>query len=206
MVYSKWLSFVGSGIQFVTVVVLSLSMPAQAQQFLPDYKRVLRRTTPTPRRAQQAELTLLSELFTAHQRQTGRSFNEADTIHILTETPSEITGGYAPYSGMVWNSVDTVAFTLEYDVTKRPATRTVQYQPFLVPCQPPMSDCSRQVLVRLVAGQRFEAARQLAHNNQALDGSYTQVASATKTPKGYRIVSFTLPAFMLPFTDKHQYR
>jgi hypothetical protein len=193
-------------IPLAAAVALGLSGPVQAQQFLPAYKRVLRQTSANSRWAQQSELTLLNELFTAHQRKTGRSFNAADTLHILTETPSEISGGYAPYAGMVWNRTDTVAFTLEYDAAKHPVTRTVHYQPFLESCQPPVSDCSRQVLVRLVAAQRFAVAQRLAQDNQGLDGSRTQVVSATRTPKGYRIVSFTLPAFMLPPTDKQSFR
>lgn len=186
--------------------VLGWSPPGQAQRFLTDYKRLLHHTPHKPRRTQRAELTLLRELFTAQRHRTGRSFNEADTLHILAETPSEISGGYSPYAGMVWNSTDTVAFTLEYRQTKGQVKRTVQYQPYLLPCQPPILDCSRQVLVRLVAAQRFEAAQQLAQDNQGLDGSRTQVVSAVRTPRGYRIVSFVLPAFMLPPADKRQFR
>ena len=156
--------------------------------------------------AQRSELALLTELFGAYQQKTGRSFAQADTIHLLTETPTEISGGYAPYAGLVWNSTDTIAFELTYDASVRPVRRQVRYRPFLTPCQPPLSDCSRQVLVRLVASQQFEAAKRLARDNAGLDGSRTQVVSATKTAEGYRIVSFTLPAFALPLSEQRQFR
>ncbi|RTQ44758.1 hypothetical protein EJV47_27600 [Hymenobacter gummosus] len=155
---------------------------------------------------QQAELMLLTELFSAQQRKTGRSFDQADTLHILLEAPSNSGERYLPYAGMLWNSSDTVAFALTYDLASHPVRHAVQYRPFMTSCRVPGGDCSRQALVRLVAGQHFDAAKQLAQANRELGGRYTQVVSATKTPRGYRIVSFILSAFMLPFTDALPFR
>ncbi|RAK65807.1 hypothetical protein [Hymenobacter edaphi] len=189
--------------KLIGLILLSMwgiSQPAQAQKFLEDYQRFRSKHRPHKtwaRRAQRAELELLKILFATHQQQTGRRLDVADTLHLLTLTPVEVGQGYAPRAGMIWNGSDTIAFRLEYAGMPPYGRTAIKYEPFLAPAPSydPYADVSLDSLVALVSRRQFAQAQHLAADYPVFDGSSSQVVSAVRTPKGYQITAFTLPAF-----------
>ncbi|WP_165903661.1 hypothetical protein [Hymenobacter gummosus] len=173
-------------------LLLGSVVAGRAQGFLADYQRYLRQSTQASQADREREISLLREILAAHRQKTGRDLAAADTLTLITLQSVEVAG-YAPDGGIIWNRTDTVCFRRQYQ-HGRPV---VSYEPFLEPALDDYDDIGPDSLVALVARRQFARAQQLAREHPVHDGRRSRVVAAVRTPAGYRITAFTLPAFGL---------